>query len=400
MRRAAMSLEFKSRAATMRPLEELDLTMRTSYLVFGILLGMCTACEMMPSRSVKLDMEPEPVGDEIAACGHFVHTGAPVVLWSAAPYYSAYPLVPDPRRQLPAPESTAPSERAEPTTESAGESSTSAARSAPSSGDSEPVQRAAGPALVTAYQPGRVEKGTGGSVHVRIDPDCADVAQLADVVDQLVLHFDVCGVSRSCFQVLRDRALSVHFLLDVDGTIYQTLDVREQAYHATKANVRSIGIEIANLGAYPPDDHPILDEWYKKDFAGPYIVLPARLEDGGVRTRGFVARPARAEVVRGEIQGQDLVQYDFTPEQYESLAKLTVALCRMFPKIAPDAPRDGAGAVRKEALTDDEFAAFHGILGHYHVQKNKNDPGPAFDWEKFLARVRAGLAANDTRAAP
>ena len=33
-----------------------------------------------------------------------------------------------------------------------------------------------------------------------------------------------------------------------------------------------------------------------------------------------------------------------------------------------------------------------GILGHFHVQTNKNDPGPAFDWEPFLARVREELA--------
>ncbi|MEM9559092.1 MAG: N-acetylmuramoyl-L-alanine amidase, partial [Planctomycetota bacterium] len=38
----------------------------------------------------------------------------------------------------------------------------------------------------------------------------------------------------------------------VDGTIYQTLDVTERAWHATKANSRSVGIEIAQIGAYPP----------------------------------------------------------------------------------------------------------------------------------------------------
>ena len=49
------------------------------------------------------------------------------------------------------------------------------------------------------------------------------------------------------------RGLSVHFMLDLDGTIYQTLDLKEGAWHATVANGRSIGIEIANIGAYPPD---------------------------------------------------------------------------------------------------------------------------------------------------
>jgi N-acetyl-anhydromuramyl-L-alanine amidase AmpD len=42
----------------------------------------------------------------------------------------------------------------------------------------------------------------------------------------------------------------VHFLLDVDGTIYQTLDLHEKAFHATYANDFSIGVEIAHPGAW------------------------------------------------------------------------------------------------------------------------------------------------------
>ena len=307
---------------------------------------------MTPSKSLRLEPEIPPPGDSVIACEHSIHVGAPVVLWTVYPRYDGYPLVPDPKRR----------------------------------------EGGSGPALVTAYQPGRVAKDADGGSRVLVPESCRDPAQLADAVDQLVLHFDACGTSRGCFQTLRDRALSVHFLLDLDGTIYQTLDLRGQAYHATKANARSIGIEIANLGAYPPADHPLLDEWYARDAGGAFIVLPARLNGGGLRDPRFVARPARPELVMGEIQGRELVQYDFTPEQYDSLVNLTVALCTAFPHIAPDAPRDADGAVRTSALSDDEFAAFHGILGHCHVQKNKNDPGPAFDWEKFLAAVHERLA--------
>jgi hypothetical protein len=62
---------------------------------------------------------------------------------------------------------------------------------------------------------------------------------LQGVVDQFVLHYDVSGTSRRCFQVLHDqRGLSVHFMLDVDGTVYQTLDLKERAWHATSSNSR------------------------------------------------------------------------------------------------------------------------------------------------------------------
>ena len=79
-----------------------------------------------------------------------------------------------------------------------------------------------------------------------------DLSTLQRVVDQFVIHFDVSGTSRQCFNVLHDpRDLSVHFMFDLDGTIYQTLDLKERAWHATSSNSRSVGIEIANIGAYP-----------------------------------------------------------------------------------------------------------------------------------------------------
>ena len=43
------------------------------------------------------------------------------------------------------------------------------------------------------------------------------------------------------------------------------------------------------------------------------------------------------------IQGQELIQYDFTPQQYEALIKLTATLSKVLPKIKCDYPRDAAG---------------------------------------------------------
>src|SRR4051812_15286011 len=66
------------------------------------------------------------------------------------------------------------------------------------------------------------------------------VPELQRVVSQLVLHFDGCVNSRSCFKSMHNRprpggggcGLSAHFMIDADGTIYQTLDLVERAYHA------------------------------------------------------------------------------------------------------------------------------------------------------------------------
>ena len=189
-----------------------------------------------------------------------------------------------------------------------------------------------------------------------------------------------------------ERKLSAHFLLDLDGTLYQTLDLREQAWHARAANPRSIGIEIAHVGAFPPEERSALDRGYEWTEEGVRLKLPP--DGGGLRLRAFDARPAREELLEGPVHGAPYVQHDFTPAQYESLAALASALAQVFPRIDLEAPRDGEGRVRSDAFTDEEEAAFSGVVGHFHLQTDKRDPGPAFDWEHFLARARASGAAE------
>lgn len=289
-------------------------------------------------------------GDEIVVAGQFFHTGTRIVLWSDTNGYSAYNL-----NNHFTPAATA------------------------SSAPDFPRRR---------YEP-RKQAQTGGPL-TRNATNGWDLPSLQKHVDQFVIHYDVAGSSRHCFYILHDRRfLSVHFLLDLDGTIYQTLDAQERASHATISNDRSIGIEIANIGAYPPGNTETLDQWYDHDTNGqPRVTLPERFGDGGILTTNFIARPARMDAITNTVQGQTLVQYDFTPEQYAALAHLTAALCRALPQIKCDAPRDAAGNVRNEKLPDEELEKFQGILGHYHIQLNKTDPGPAFDWQKVISEAR------------
>jgi hypothetical protein len=75
--------------------------------------------------------------------------------------------------------------------------------------------------------------------------------EIRDAIDKVVIHYDACGSSAKCFDVLHNqRGLSCHFLIDVDGTIYQTLDARERAWHATTANDSSVGVELAHRGRW------------------------------------------------------------------------------------------------------------------------------------------------------
>lgn len=345
---------------------------RFCVLALALSSAACRAPEVA-RQSLPIAAPAPALNDEIVICGQRFHTGAPVVLWTEPPYYDASKWAPRFK-----------------------------------AASSDPVKPG-----TPRYQPGRARKipnpifkpAVEGTQDERTDVEkrptldetvvaagTHDLAALQDFVDQFVVHYDVCGLSRTCFRVLQDdRHISVHFMLDIDGTIYQTLDCRDTAWHAKKSNSRSVGVEIANMGAYAPARSSTLDDWYSRDARGTYIKVPERITETGVRTPGFVGRPARDERVTGRIQGQTLEQYDFTPEQYASLVKLAATLCTALPKIRPEAPRDAQGHVVDHVLSDAEWLDFSGIVGHYHVQVEKTDPGPAFDWETFLEHVRARM---------
>jgi N-acetyl-anhydromuramyl-L-alanine amidase AmpD len=296
-------------------------------------------------------------GDEIVIAGRFFHTGTPVVLWMDPGGYDAYRVE----------NRFGPYEKSDWQTAS----------------QENPDLKAPARYGLRRDQlsTNEIERVRGGGW---------DLALLQRTVDQFVIHFDVCGVSRQCFNVLHDhRDLSVHFMLDLDGTIYQTLDVKERAWHASTSNDRSVGVEIANMGAYDGDEKNPLDEWYRHESNGlTTITIPERLGDGGIRTLPFTGHPARPEPVHGNIQGRELIQYDFTPQQYEALAKLTATLCTALPRIECKYPVDATGRLVPRKLEDADLANYHGVLGHYHIQTNKVDPGPAFDWERVIGRAR------------
>ncbi|MCK5943700.1 MAG: N-acetylmuramoyl-L-alanine amidase [Planctomycetes bacterium] len=214
--------------------------------------------------------------------------------------------------------------------------------------------------------------------------------EVREVVHQFVVHYDVCGTSRQCFKVLQDiRNLSVHFMLDVDGTIYQTLDVRDKAWHATIANNEAVGVEIAHPGAWLSPLNADMRRWYAKDDDGWYMKFPAWMSETGVRTPGFVPRPARPEFVSGVVQGKEYHQFDFTEQQYEALARLIAGLNKALPRIRLAAPRDPDGNIVDHVLPKQQLLDFDGVVGHFHVQANKQDPGPAFQWERVLHEARA-----------
>ena len=193
-----------------------------------------------------------------------------------------------------------------------------------------------------------------------------NLTDLRGVVRQLVLHHDGCVNSRSCFYSMHDTprpdggcGLSAHFMIDADGTIYQTLDVQERALHAGHANQISIGVEMCNRADASLNE---LDR------------LPA----------DYRTRPVRNVTINGHPHEA----FDFRPEQYASVTALTKVLVRALPQIEPRTPQQD-GKTIMSTLADP--MAFAGIVGHFHVdeRQRKWDPG-AFDW-RFLLNALNGF---------
>jgi hypothetical protein len=184
----------------------------------------------------------------------------------------------------------------------------------------------------------------------------------AATVDLFVLHHDGCRSSRQCYDVLIERGLSAHLMLDRDGTIYQALDLQTaQAFHAgPSANARSVGVEICN---------PELPE--RNDPGNPRPLVTLEVKNAG------------PEGARRKVLG-------FYPRQVDAVVNLTRAISSIFdlPLQLPRAtsPTSTMGVTRG---VDPRIAGgtYRGVCGHYHLKDSKTDPGVSL-WQPLLA---AGL---------
>ncbi|MDP6944731.1 MAG: peptidoglycan recognition family protein, partial [Myxococcota bacterium] len=134
--------------------------------------------------------------------------------------------------------------------------------------------------------------------------------ELAGAVSQVLLHTDLTKDSKMCFDVLKARGLSTHFMVDWDGTIYQGLDPIYVAYHAGNFNGESIGIDINNL----------MRNLEKEPSATPYNPKAPRYSE--------MIQPEfkRGGPVRKKINGFYTKTYGYTDPQYQALLELLSVL--------------------------------------------------------------------------
>jgi N-acetyl-anhydromuramyl-L-alanine amidase AmpD len=149
----------------------------------------------------------------------------------------------------------------------------------------------------------------------------------------------------------KPEPLSVHFIVDQLGEIYQCADTEALCAHALGGNTYGIGIEIVNRG------------------------------DGGAPDRGF-DRPKRTEMIHGRM----CTYGEFYAAQVASVVALNAALAAAY-SLPLRVPMKG-GDVFPGVLEPHYLAGYRGVLGHLHISAGKRDPGL-----ELLRRIHAAGAA-------
>ncbi len=140
------------------------------------------------------------------------------------------------------------------------------------------------------------------------------------------------------------QPLSVHFVVDKDGVVFQMADTEMRAAHckAGGLNAASIGIEFIGRGTS--------------------VDLPSR----------GVERP----LVTESLQGRRIRYYELTPAQVKVGVKLNRELCRLY-GLPLRVPLDKAGQPHLYALSEDVLRTYTGCIAHGHAEARKNDCGLA-----------------------
>ena len=172
---------------------------------------------------------------------------------------------------------------------------------------------------------------------------------------QFVNHWDATLNSEACARIINKRNLSMHFLIDNDGTIYQLMDMQDGAFQAGNklSNKIGLGVEISN--AY----YLKYQKWYTKN--------------------GFGKRPIESgHKLNGWKVPDHLGFYDI---QLEALAALWEAV------------HQATGIPLEICLTKGvdkscQTGEFAGFINHFNLTKNKQDC-ISLDMEKVLEKAIA-----------
>tara|TARA_Y100000034_G_C6902403_1_gene417677 strand:+ start:2101 stop:3012 length:912 start_codon:yes stop_codon:yes gene_type:complete len=176
----------------------------------------------------------------------------------------------------------------------------------------------------------------------------------------IVTHWDAALSAKSCYNILKKRGISSHFVIDNDGTIYQMVDTQHIGWHAgnKKVNQASIGIDFSN--AY----YMKYQKYYEK--------------------RGFGPRPVLSD---STVHGRKLKDHlGYYPEQIAAYKALLKCLHTRY-GIPLKSPITGNGVPLNAIHTMSKSGKYEGVVCHYHLTNKKIDCA-GLPLEEILDEIR------------
>jgi N-acetyl-anhydromuramyl-L-alanine amidase AmpD len=186
--------------------------------------------------------------------------------------------------------------------------------------------------------------------------------------DLIVLHFTAGQSARSAVETWRanPERVATAYVVDADGTIYETFPPEFWAYHlgikgGTAQERRSIGIEIANAGPLQLSAaNPAVLTWWPKNWTATFC--------GVADTERYVKQTYRGKHYFAAFAGA----------QMDATAQLVGHLCTSF-----GIPKRLAAAGKRLERDQALFSTFSGVATHVNFRDDKWDVGPAFDFDRL-----------------
>lgn len=177
---------------------------------------------------------------------------------------------------------------------------------------------------------------------------------LSNRIHQFTSHWSVTYRAKNTFTGLKDRNLSVNFIIDDDcdnngyATIYQCLDIKDIGWSQGGVyNGFGSGVEIS----YQPEawDKPNL---YSSDNQNKYHV-------------------PNHDIGMGKVHGTQLKVFLPTKAQTNSLKALIFGYCSLFPKVLSSFPKNNDASYNYNVIPN--ITEYYGLLNHYNFTKEKID---------------------------
>jgi N-acetyl-anhydromuramyl-L-alanine amidase AmpD len=176
-----------------------------------------------------------------------------------------------------------------------------------------------------------------------------DLALIQKEINLIVFHDSLTATASEFFYSSAMTGRSSHFLVDTDGSIFQSLDLGYRAHHCG------------------------IDEIERRSIA---ITMINPMEGSAPKTGQRELSPPSLR------HGASVTHWGYTPAQRRSVKRLSAKLLASFPHLNLVVPNDEKGGVPSGhlAVTD---ASLRGLVGHFHIKADASDPSVSFPWDEI-----------------